>query len=123
VSSDRYEAERDALVFQISYASGLNFSERWLESLNNVLEELPNFPGPLSHARDEDASTLYDCEVRRILYRGPAGRSKQPVRVLFTLIPPAEDNPHGGTVISLLRLLRGSQSLSAEEGNADATGG
>ena len=116
VAGDRYDAERDAYAFQLASVAGPAQATRWVERLKQIVDELPNFPGPLSHARDEEASTLYNREVRRLLYHGPGHRrSKQPVRILFTLFPPAEDDPDGETVISLLRLLRGGQSLHSSD--------
>jgi len=85
--------------------------------LSRILSDLPNFPGPLSHARDEEASVHYKREVRRLLFYGSTRRSGTPVRILFTLLPPAPDDPPktAETVIFLLRLLHGAQSLLPDE--------
>lgn len=52
-----------------------------------------------------------------MLYCGPTRRrSGMPIRVLFTLLPPAPDDPPetAETVIFLLRLLHGPQSLTSD---------
>ena len=92
-------------------------AERWDMGLRQVVDELTEFPGPLSHARDNDASDYFHREVRRLLYYGPTRRRGVPVRILFTLLPPDPADPpeKAETVIFLLRLLHGSQSLLAEE--------
>ena len=33
-----------------------NYAARWEEGLNKALRDLLDFPGPLSHARDEEAT-------------------------------------------------------------------
>ena len=94
-----------------------NYAVRWEAGLFKALQDLLGFPGPLSHARDEEASTHYSREVRRMLYYGPTRRrSGMPIRVLFTLLPPAPDDPPetAETVIFLLRLLHGPQSLISD---------
>ncbi len=94
-----------------------DYAARWEAGLSQALQDLLGFPGPLSHARDEEASAHYNREVRRMLFYGPTKRrSGTPVRVLFTLLPPAPDDPPetAETVIFLLRLLHGPQSLTSE---------
>ena len=84
--------------------------------MGEVTDALMDFPGPLSHARDEEASAAYGREIRRLLYYGPTRRrTGAPARVLFTLLPPAGDDPQAEAVIFLLRLLHGPQSLAAPE--------
>ncbi len=82
------------------------------------MAELADFPGPLSHARDEEASVRYGREVRRLLYYGPTRRrTGTPVRILFTVLPPDPEEPPetAEAVIFLLRLLHGAQALTPEE--------
>jgi len=53
-----------------------------------------------------------------LLYYGPTRRrSGTPVRVLFTILPPAPDDPPEAaeSVILLLRLLRGTQTLAPDD--------
>ena len=53
-----------------------------------------------------------------MLYYGPTKRRTGiPIRVLFTLLPPAPDDPPetAETVIFLLRLLHGPQRLVSED--------
>lgn len=83
-----------------------------------AVEDLTGFPGPLSHARDEDATDHYGREVRRLLYYGPTRkRSGTPVRILFTILPPDPAAPpeEAESVIFLLRLLHGAQRLLPED--------
>ena len=116
VDGDRFEEDRNRAAFGANSFFDPARAERWEEGLERALQALTSFPGPLSHARDEEASAFYGCEVRRLLYHGPGHRrSKQPVRILFTLFPPAEDDPDGETVISLLRLLHGGRSLHTSD--------
>ncbi len=94
-----------------------DYAARWEAGLSQSLQDLLGFPGPLSHARNEEASGHYSREVRRMLFYGPTKRrSGMPVRVLFTLLPPAPDDPPetAETVIFLLRLLHGPQSLTSD---------
>lgn len=117
VYSDRAGADVDSLNF---FHNGRDhvFGERWDTALHQAVDDLTEFPGPLSHARDEDASDFYGREVRRMLYYGPTRkRTGTPVRVLFTVLPPAEGEPPETAewVIFLLRLLRGGQTLAPEE--------
>ena len=75
------------------------------------------FPGPLSHAKDEEASALYGREVCRLLYFGPTyRRTGTPVRILFTILPPDPNEPleTAESAILLLRLLHGAQLLVSD---------
>lgn len=95
-----------------------DFAGRWLKRLSEVFADLTGFPGPLSHARDEAASAVFGREVRRLLYYGPTRRrTGVPVRILFTVLPPdpAEPPETAESVILLLRLLHGAQTLLPEE--------
>lgn len=115
--SGRYEMDLDA-AFLRWLSQDADFAGRWLKRLGEVFAELPDFPGPLSHAIDEAASAVYGYEVRRLLYYGPTRRrTGTPSRILFTVIPPAGDEPPetAESVIFLLRLLQGAQALLPED--------
>lgn len=89
VVNDRAEADRDRL-----YLSRLrrdpDYAKIWDDGLTAALDDLCEFPGPLSHAKDEAASALFGREVRRLLYYGPTRRRTGiPSRILFTLLSPA----------------------------------
>lgn len=117
VEHDRYEDDRDRAVLNENARMGPQYANNWFVILTQTLADLTEFPGPLSHARDEDASDFYGREVRRLLYYGPTRRRGVPVRILFTLLPPdpADTPEQAETVIFLLRLLHGSQQLLAED--------
>ena len=118
VESDRYAAERDQAVLSRNRTLGPGYAQRWYMRLSQRSFDLPGFPGPLSHAKDEAASTVFGREVRRFLYYGPTNkRTGTPVRILFTVLPPAPDEPPetAETVILLLRLLHGAQALPPED--------
>ena len=115
--SGQYEMDLDA-AFLRRLSQDTDFAGRWLKRLSEVFADLPDFPGPLSHAIDEAASAVYGYEVRRFLYYGPTNkRTGTPVRILFTVLPPAPDEPPETTetVILLLRLLHGAQALPPED--------
>jgi|GEM_PF-1920126 len=118
VESDRFASDRDRTVLGFNGRQGPEQANTWYKGLIQALDDLPGFPGPLSHGRDEDAMDFYGREVRRLLYFGPTRkRSGTPVRILFTVLPPAPDEPPetAESVIFLLRLLRGGQTLVAED--------
>lgn len=118
VESDRFADDRDRAVLGFNSRQGPERATLWYKDLAQALDDLPAFPGPLSHGRDEDASDFYGREVRRMFYYGPTReRSGTPVRVLFAVLPPAPDEPPETAewVIFLLRLLRGGQALAPEE--------
>jgi len=117
VVSDPAEADRDRLFLYYS-RDDPGFGERWYDELQISLDNMGEFPGPLSHARDEAASDYYGREVRRMLYYGPTKRrTGRPVRVLFTVLPPGPDEPPetAESVILLLRLLHGAQPLIPDD--------
>ena len=117
VYSDPADADLERMSFQLN-SRGPEYAVTWETGLRQAVQELSDFPGPLSHARDEGASIHYGCEVRRMLYYGPTKRrTGSPVRILFTLLPPAPDDPPetAETVIFLLRLLHGAQLLLPDE--------
>ena len=118
VESDRYEADRDRAILSVNRILGPRAAGDWAAKLSRTLSDLPNFPGPLSLARDEEASAHFNREVRRLLFYGSARRrSGAPIRIIFTLLPPAPDDPPetAETVIFLLRLLFGAQSLLRDD--------
>lgn len=111
--SEPYEIDRDS-VFLSLLASDPGYAGRWLKRLGEVTNALAEFPGPGAHATEEAASDRYKREVRRLFYYGPTRRrSGVPVRILFTIFPPATDDPPetAESVILLLRLLHGRQVL------------
>lgn len=119
--SGQYEVDRDA-AFLRRLSQDAEFAGRWLKHLGEVTEDLHEFPGPLSHAKDEAASALFGREVRRLLYYGPTRRRTGiPSRILFTLLPPALDEPPetAETVILLLRLVHGMQALLPDDPEED----
>ena len=118
VESDRYADDRDRAILSSNGRLGPEEANTWYKRLLEAVNALIEFPGPLSHARDEDASDFYGREVRRMLYYGPTRkRTGMPVRVLFTVLPPAEGEPPETAewVIFLLRLLRGAQAMTPDE--------
>lgn len=117
VYSDPADADLERMSFQLT-GRDPEYATKWEAGLRQAVRELPDFPGPLSHARDEEASVHYKREVRRMVYYGPTKRrTGTPVRILFTLLPPASDDPPetAETVIFLLRLLHGAQSLLRDD--------
>ncbi len=115
--SGQYEVDRDA-AFLRRLSQDSEFAGRWLKHLGEVTEDLREFPGPLSHAKDEAASALFGREVRRPLYYGPTRRRTGiPSRILFTLLPPFPDEPPetAETVLLLLRLVHGMQALLPDD--------
>lgn len=117
VGSDRYDSDRDAQYLYFNRLLGPEYAGQWLDDLEQTINDLTEFPGPLSHARNDDASDHYHHEVRRLLYYGPTRRRGVPVRILFTLLPPdpADPTEQAETVIFLLRLLHGSQQLLVDD--------
>ena len=110
VISEEAEVNIDA-IYDWLFIRDPNFAASLRGDLRRViLSELPNFPGPLSHSIDQEATELYGIEIRRLLYKGPKVR-RVPIayRVLFTLLPPR--GGEGETIIRVLRILHGSQSL------------
>lgn len=113
VEAERVDADRETAFLRF-LSHDPNYAARWLKDLNRAIAQLPDFPGPLSHAIDERASVLYGREVRRMLYYGPTRRrSGTPYRVLFTVIHPAEEGDE--TVIRVLRILHGAQEIGGRE--------
>ncbi len=117
VESDPFDADRDRAILFFNRSLGPDRAQEWAVGLVRAIAALTGFPGPLSHARDEEASAFYGREVRRLLYYGPTRRrSGTPVRLLFTLLPPDPDDPPEAaeSVLFLLRLLRGAQILQLD---------
>ncbi len=118
VDSDPYDSDRDTQYLHLNRTLGPVHAGRWLDDLELAINDLTEFPGPLSHARDEDAADFYGREVRRMFYYGPTRkRIGTLVRVLFTVHPPVGDEPPETAewVLFLLRLLGGGQALAPEE--------
>lgn len=109
VLSEPAEAERDTAYLRLNAAVGPDYAGQWYAGFVRSLYDLTAFPGPLSHPIDEEATSLYRREVRRMLYYGPGTRrsGRIPYRILFTLLEPIE----GETTIRILRVLHGSQQL------------
>ena len=118
VEGDRFEADRDRAILSVARTVSAQYATEWAAGLSRLVSALPEFPGPRSHAQDEEASALSGQEVRRILYFGPARRrSKTPFRLLFSILPsdPEEPPETAETVLYLLRLLHGAQALQSDE--------
>ena len=118
VESDRFADDRNRVVLNLSGRLGPEYANTWYKKLTLAINDLNGFPGPLSHARDEDATDHHDREVRRFLYYGPTKkRTGTPVRILFTILPPdtAAPSEEAEAVIFLLRLLHGAQLLISED--------
>ena len=113
ITSDRAAQEQEDAVFHLSRLVGPDYATAWYIHLSRAIQDLPVFPGPRSHAIDEEASLRYGCEVRRMLYFGPgARRSRTPYRVLFTIFSPGRDEDE--STILVLRILHGAQQLADE---------
>lgn len=107
--TERAEAERDDAFLGVMRLLGPAFAGIWLSDFNRAVASLALLPGPLAHARDEEASDLYGREVRRMLYRGPGRRRTGGVyRVLYSVRPPFAGDPGE---IRVLRVLHGAQTL------------
>jgi hypothetical protein len=118
IESDRFADDKERAVLSFNGRLGPQPANAWYKRLLQVLDDLTGFPGPLSHARDEDATDHYGREVRRLLYYGPTRkRSGTPVCVLFTILPPDPAAPpeEAESVIFLLRLLHSAQRLLPED--------
>lgn len=119
VESDRFEADRDRAILSVNRILGPRHAGEWAAGLSRAISALPDFPGPLSHAQDEEASAYYGREVRRLLYYGPTRRrSGTPVRLLYTILPPdpTEMPETAESVLFLLRLLQTLQPDDPPEG-------
>ncbi len=125
--TDRAEADAQNAALRLARQLGPDYVARWQSDLEKALAELAHFPGPRSHARDEEASALYGYEVRRLLYFGPSTQPGQnrtrrgsgaAYRVLFTIMPPAPGESE--SLIRVLRVLHGAQSL--QEGGSEENG-
>ena len=81
VFSDPADADLDRMNISLNRRDP-DYAVRWEAGLSQALQDLLDFPGPQSHARDEEASAHYSREVRRMLYYGPTRRrSGMPIRV------------------------------------------
>ncbi len=116
------ETQRDQAFLNILRYAGAKYAEEWYAGLTERAFQIADFPGPLALAVDEEASRIFQTEVRRELYYGPGRRrsSGATYRILFTIKPPFDTgDPH---TILILRILHGAQSLSDPDGE-DAPGG
>lgn len=112
VWSEPAEVQRDTFCLNIVRQLGPEFATRWYTELERRADAIAEFPGPIALAVDEEASRIFQTEVRRELYYGPGRRrsSGATYRILFTIKPPFND---GDThTILILRILHGAQSLS-----------
>lgn len=73
VFSDPADADLEQMNISLNRRDP-DYAVRWEDGLSQALQDLLGFPGPLSHARDEEASVHYSREVRRMLYYGPTKR-------------------------------------------------
>ncbi len=118
VEAEQVEIDRERQFLRL-LKQDADYAGHWLEDIIQAIQELPKFPGLLSHAIDAEASALFGWEVRRMQYRGPGKRRSGQAtwRVLFTILPSvAEADP---TIIRVLRILHGAQSLTPEDGVAE----
>ena len=119
VESDRFEADWDRVLLSVNRSLGPERANEWAVGLSRAISALPEFPGPRSHAQDEEASALYGQEVRRLLYYGPhrTRRSAKPLRLLFSILPPDPEEPPetAESVLFLLRLLSAGQVLQPDD--------
>ena len=99
VESDRFDADRDRVILSVYGLLGPERANEWAKGLARAIFGLTGFPGPLSHARDEEATAFYGQEVRRMLFYGPTRRRSGTAE----------------SAIILLRLLSGGPTLSPEE--------
>lgn len=120
IESERAGAERERAFFRLLRRLGPAFAGRWQDDLLNRIQDIAGFPGPLALAVDEEASQVFQCEVRRELYYGPGRRrtSGLTYRILFTVKPPFDaGEPH---TILILRVLHGAQSLTGSDAADDS---
>ena len=92
--SGQYEVDRDA-AFLRRLSRDPEFAGRWLKRLGEVVDDLGEFPGPLSHAKDEAASALFGREVRpsSIMVRHGGARAFPPAFYLLSCHPPLMSLP------------------------------
>ena len=104
----RYEVDLESAFLFLNGAYGPEFVKSWEDLLSRAVVSLPDFPGPRANAIDEEASAIFQCEVRRFLYYGPGKRRpmRTPYRVLYTIIEPQDISE---SFIRILRLIHGSR--------------
>ena len=110
--SDIAEADREAVFLWLMTTVGPDYADAWHRGLLASIQQIVEFPGPLSYPVVRP-KTEEQWEVRRLLYYGPKGRRSrnQPrYRVLFALIEMGEDE----AVVRVLRLLHGAQQAMEE---------
>jgi len=99
------EAEVDTAYFWLLRHSPERAS-RWHEGLLQAIESLSEMPGRCPLAREND---YFEPEVRQLLY----GRGRNTYRILFTLIPDAEEGEP--PIVRILHVLHGAQQTLGEE--------
>ena len=105
VESDTASAERETAVLELLTRLGIQATTAWHKKLILAIEGLAEFPGPQSWAIDEEVSIYYGRPVRRLLYRGPSGKSKLVYRIYYTIFESADEEP---SIIRILRIVPGS---------------
>lgn len=107
--SERAEAEREGIHLNLIRQSP-QYAGEWLSGFDRRIYSLIEFPGPLSHPQDQQASALYNATVRRALYYGPTNRRGKNVwRILSTILP--MPTPNESQIIRVLRVLHGARPL------------
>jgi len=101
------EAEIEAEHARLSELVSPQYADRWRTALVIEVRRLALFPARHEIAPEND---VYDVEVRRMLYHGPAGRRRRggvAYRVLFYIVEPNEDEPQG--VVRVLHVWHGGR--------------
>jgi len=107
--TDTARAERDSVFTYLLPLLGPRVAADWYDGLGRAVTGLAEFPGPLSHPIDDEATSCYGYEVRRLLYKGPKHRANFGYRVLFTILRPPPDEPE--TTICVIRVLHTARPL------------
>ena len=116
--TDQADEDRESAVFRLIGILGPESAAAWEEGLITVIGSLPNFPGPFANAIDENESTSFGCEVRKLLYSGPRRRkSGAAYHVLYTILPPDVGNIRTIRVLRLLHAARGT--VESGEGSGE----
>jgi len=114
--SDLAEADREAAFLWQMSLHGPEYADRWHRGPLDVIQQIGDFPGPLSHPIVREG-TETQREVRRALYYGPGhrrSRSTTRYRILFIVIT-AENNDEG--VVRVLRIVHGAREEFGEGNN------
>ena len=105
---DTVDADTEASYrFLVPYV-GEQKAMEWLRGFYETTARLAEFPGPLSHAVDSEASKITGRPTRKMPYRG--GTRQKPIgatyRVYFYIVEPQNETERGG--IFILRVLHGA---------------